>query len=181
MRTTAIAIMLCLFSGSLLAGPLEDGLSAFSARRYADAAAVLTPLARNGNPQAQVHVGLMHFYGLGVAESEATAFDWFTRSAIQGSPEGMFYLGNMYLYGNGVPTAQTDPDISAAQWFFRAARKGHAEAQYSLGLLFLVGKGVEKNEAQAMKWIRRAATQGHAAGQRFLGTMGEGQEKPSPR
>jgi len=167
--------------GSLAAGPLEDGLEAYSARRYSDAAAMLTPLAEKGDPTAQVHVGLLHFHGLGVPESDATAFKWFSRAAEQRSPEAMFRLGNMYLFGHGVPTTEPDPDVRAAQWYFQAARMGHAESQYSLGLLFLAGKGVQQNDAEAMGWIRRAAAQDFAAAQRFLGIVRAPRDKPQKR
>ncbi len=174
-------LLLGLRAGPLAAGSLEEGLAAYSARRYSDAASLLTPLAERGNPTAQVHVGLLHFHGLGVPESDAAAFKWFSRAAELGSPEAMFRLGNMYLFGHGVPTAESDPDVRAAQWYFQAARTGHAESQYSLGLLFLAGKGVQQNDIEALNWIKRAAEQGFAAAQRFLGIVSAPRDKAQNR
>lgn len=166
--------MLAFASVTAAADPLQEGLSAYSAKRYGEAVRILAPLARAGNAVAQIHLGLLYYHGKGVPENDRTAFRWFSRAADQEMPDGMYHLANMYAFGLGLPEAETDPDLRAAQWYFRAARRGHADAQYSLGILFLAGKGVEKNTAEALRWIRRAADLGHAAARQFLGAMDPG-------
>lgn len=150
------------------AGELEDGIAAMNRKDYPTAFRLLAPLANAGNAQAQLRLGLLHFHGHGVRESDAEAMKWFERSARQGVAEAQFQLGNMYAYGLADAAPGVDVDRQAAQWYFEAARQGHADGQYSLGILFLTGKGVVQNPQEANKWIRRAAEQGHADAAAYL-------------
>ncbi len=155
------------------ANSLAEGLAAFNGKNYARAVQVLEPLARRGDATAQVHMGLLHYHGHAVVESDALAFAWFLRAAEQGNADGQFHLGNMYMYGLGVPSTESEPDRVAALWFFEAARRGHVEAQYNLGILFLTGKGVYQNNTEALKWMRRAAERHYESARQFLDQYGE--------
>ena len=171
-RCLAMIVVLAL-PAVTAAADLTDGLAAFNGKNYARAVQILEPLAQRGEATAQVHMGLLHYHGHAVAESDERAFAWFLRAAEQGNADGQFHLGNMYMYGLGVPATESEPDRVAALWFFEAARRGHAEAQYNLGILFLTGKGVYQNDAEALKWIRRSAERNHEPARRFLGQYGD--------
>ena len=162
----ALVISACIFPS--LAGPLEDGVDAANRKDYPSAIRLLEPLARSGNALAQLRIGLLHYHGHGVRESDAMALQWFERAARQGLAEAQFHLGNMYAYGLADPGNDVDPSRLAAQWYFEAARQGHAEAQYSLGILFLTGTGVLQSPEEANRWIERAAAQGHADAAAYL-------------
>ena len=149
------------------ADALQDGIDAMQRKDYPQAIRLLEPLARAGNPIAQLRYGLLHYHGHGVRENDAQALQWFERAARQGLAEAQFNLGNMYAYGLAAPTG-SDANRLAAQWYFEAARQGHAQAQYSLGILFLTGTGVVQSDAEAAKWIERAAAQGHADAAAYL-------------
>jgi TPR repeat protein len=151
-----------------LAEPLQDGIAAMHRKDYPAALQLLEPLARSGNAQAQLRMGLLHYHGHGVRESDKQAVQWFERAARQGLAEAQFQLGNMYAYGLADPGADADPNRLAAQWYFEAARQGHADAQYSLGILFLSGSGVVQDQDEATRWIGRAAAQGHADASAYL-------------
>ncbi len=150
------------------AQPLQDAQAALARRDYAAARQLLEPLARDGVAQAQLQLGLLHYHGHGVRESDAQARQWFERAARQGLAEAQFQLGNMYAYGLADPAADADPNRLAAQWYFEAARQGHADAQYSLGILFLSGTGLQQSPEEAQRWIARAAAQGHADATAYL-------------
>lgn len=166
-RTIAV---LCLVLSALAAhaDALQDGQSAIHRKDYPAAIRLLEPLARAGNAQAQLRMGLLHYHGHGVRENDAQALAWFEQAARQGLAEAQFHLGNMYAYGLADPGAGADPARLAAQWYFEAARQGHAEAQYSLGILFLTGTGLVQNPTEANRWIERAAKQGHADASAYL-------------
>lgn len=144
------------------ADALQDGVAAVQRKDYPQAVRLLEPLARAGNPLAQLRLGLLYYHGHGVRESDAQALQWFERAARQGLADAQFHLGNMYAYGLVQLAGDADPDRLAAQWYFEAARQGHADAQYSLGILFLTGTGVVLDRAEGDKWIARAAALGHA-------------------
>ncbi len=161
------------FSLALLpawADALQDGVAAVQRKDYPTAYRLLEPLARSGNPLAQLRLGLLYYHGHGVRESDQQALQWFERAARQGLAEAQFHLGNMYAYGlaDQGAGAGTDANRLAAQWIFEAARQGHAEAQYSLGIMFLTGTGVVQDETEAQRWIARAAAQGHADAGAYL-------------
>jgi uncharacterized protein len=162
----AIVLAACIFPS--LAGPLEDGVDAVHRKDYPTALRLLDPLAQSGNALAQLQIGLLHYHGHGVRESDAMALQWFERAARQGLAEAQFHLGNMYAYGLADPGHDVDPSRLAAQWYFEAARQGHAQAQYSLGILFLTGTGVIQSPEEASRWIQRAAAQGHADAAAYL-------------
>jgi uncharacterized protein len=151
-----------------LADALQDGVAAIHRKDYPAAIRLLEPLARSGNAIAQLRLGLLHYHGHGVRESDAQALMWFERAARQGLAEAQFHLGNMYAYGLADPGGDIDPGRLAAQWTFEAARQGHAEAQYSLGIMFLTGKGVEQSAEEGARWIAKAAAQGHADAAAYL-------------
>jgi uncharacterized protein len=165
---TLISLVL---SGTIVgawADALQDGVTAVQRKDYPVALRLLEPLARAGNPLAQLRLGLLHYHGHGVRESDVLALQWFERAARQGLAEAQFHLGNMYAYGLADPGRDVDTSRIAAQWYFEAARQGHAEAQYSLGILFLTGTGVVQNQAEAIRWITQAAAQGHADAAAYL-------------
>lgn len=171
MRRACIAAWLCVIAAVFNiahADPLADGVDAYKRKDYDRSFALLEPLANGGNARAQLWIGQMHYYGHGVQENDAMAFDWFSRAAMQGNAEAQLQLANMLVYRRGVPASDSDPDVEAAKWYFAAARQGQAEAQYSLALLFAVGKGVQQSDAEAQKWMKRAASHGHPDAKAFL-------------
>ncbi|MFM2121170.1 MAG: hypothetical protein RL722_2638, partial [Pseudomonadota bacterium] len=163
-----LGVGLSLLAPSARADALQDGLSAVNRKDYPEAIRQLEPLAKAGNAQAQLQIGLLHYHGHGVRESDAQARQWFEKAARQGSAPAQFQLANMYAYGLAELPEGADPYRVAAQWYFEAARQGLAEAQYSLGILFLTGSGVQQSQEEAQKWIVRAAAQGHADARAYL-------------
>ena len=163
---TALALSICIVP--VLADPLQDGVAAINRKDYPQAIRLLEPLAASGNAVAQLRLGLLHFHGHGVRESDAQALKWFERAARQGLADAQYQLGNMYAYGLAEVRAETDPNRLAAQWYFEAARQGHTDAQYSLGILFLTGSGVVQDPEEAARWINKAAAQGHADAALYL-------------
>jgi TPR repeat protein len=179
MAVLALGFTLILGCGAARADALQDGISAVNRKDYPEALRLLEPLARSGNPQAQLHVGQLHYHGHGVRESDAQARQWFERAARQGLAQAQFQLGNMYAYGLADLPDEADTYRLAAQWYFEAARQGLADAQYSLGILFLTGSGVQQSRDEATKWIRRAAAQGHADASAYLSGDAAGAAVPA--
>ncbi len=156
-----LALALCTWMSSVFPDSLQNGVAAINRKDYPSAVRLMEPLARSGNPQAQLHLGLLYYHGHGVRENDTLARQWFDRAARQGLADAQFQLGNMYAYGLAKSLGDVDTSRLAAQWYFEAARQGHAQAQYSLGILFLTGSGVQQSESEGIRWIGLAASQGH--------------------
>ncbi len=76
--------------------------------------------AINGEPYAQMHLGLMYEaqgnYGIAV--------NWYKEAANQGLAPAQYYLGNMYYWGKGVNQDYQE----AMNWYQQAANQGDEEA-----------------------------------------------------
>ena len=172
LRTGYLLLTLLITSANVFAqAGVSDGIAAYDRGDYVTAAKVLTSHANQGNGQAQVYVGLMHFNGVGLPENDQKSFAWFERAAKQGYGEGQYQLGFMYAFDYGVPGSEAAPMEQAAKWFRAAADQGHADAQFNLGLLYLSGSGVAMDEAEGVRWVRLAADSGSEGARRFVGEI----------
>ncbi|KAF9150031.1 hypothetical protein DFQ26_001712, partial [Actinomortierella ambigua] len=64
--------------------------------------------AERGDATAQVTLGLMHYKGRGVEQSDVEAVKWYTKAASQGEPDGQVKLGLMYVKGRGIQQSDTE-------------------------------------------------------------------------
>ncbi len=71
---------------------LRRGQLSFQEQNYHDAFIRLTPLAKNGNAEAQYAIGYMYFYGQGIAENRHRGIVWMQRAARQGQPQAVAAL-----------------------------------------------------------------------------------------
>ena len=155
---------------------LEKGLAAYKQRDYVKALSILSPLAKQGNTEAQRKLGVMYRHGLGVKQNDALAIEWYRKAAEGGHVRAQNSLGIMYRFGLGVSKDSTE----AAKWLKAAAEQGDAKGQENVGMLYLDGVGVKKSDQQAVYWLNKAATQGQMKAQLTLGLMtlaGRGIEK----
>ena len=158
---TASFILLAV-AGAAVAGPLEDGRTAAEKGDYATAYRLWRPLAEQGDPRAQLFIGLMHSEGKGVSQNYSEAVNWFRKAAAQGSLESETALGFMYFNGQGVPQDYAE----AAKWYRKAADQGDAHSQGVLGWMYVDGRGVPQDNEAALVWLRKAAGQGDAYAER---------------
>jgi clan AA aspartic protease (TIGR02281 family) len=165
--TLTASLILVAFSGAAVAGPLEDGLTAYKRGEYATAYRLWRPLADQGHAGAQNNVGLAFRDGKGVPQNYVEALKWFRLAADQGLAWGQDNLGLLYLNGWGVPQNY----VEALKWFRLAADQGLASGQDNLGLMYFYGQAVSKNFAEAAKWIGKAADQGYAPAEDRLGLL----------
>lgn len=168
-KIAVLAFLLIYTAAAQAADSLGDGIKAYDSGNYAQAVALLRPLADRGDSVAQLKIGLLNYYGYGVPEDEVAAVQWLQRSAAQGNLDAMYHIGNILTFGANTHKLSQDADVDAVKWYFEAARAGHREAQYALGLMFLAGKGVVQSQEEGIGWIQRAAALGHREAQHFLG------------
>ena len=112
-----LVMIACTAAGPAVAGPYEDGFSAYARDDYATAATIFRKLAEQGNAKAQYWLGIMYFKGRGVPQDHAQSFAWFRKAAERGHDIAQFELGIMYDRGPGVPQDY----VQAHKWFNLAA------------------------------------------------------------
>lgn len=114
----------------------------------------MLPLAQQGNPDAQYHVGMFYNNGIGTSKNTKLAFEWFQRSASGNNPLGAYKVG-CYYSGQGQDFMKVD-HVKALEYKMVAAKAGYALAQYdTAGLFFYNG-----NTDEAIKWLKMAGDQG---------------------
>ena len=144
-------IMAAIFAFALPAGaaePLDDGIRALQSGDFAGARSSFTPLAAQGDGNAQFMLGAMAENGLGTAKDVTVAADWYRKAASAGIASAQYNLGIFYQFGTGVPrdTAQ------ALKYHRLAAEQGHSRAQNNLGTLYYTGAWVAPDPIEAWKW-----------------------------
>lgn len=124
--------LLCLsFSASAEMAEVDDfrrGWDAYESGEYRTALQYWMPLAEQGDPNAQLNVGLMYDAGRGLEVNPVRAVHWYRQSAENGLAAAQYNLGLMYRDGQGV---EKDRQL-ANSWIERAAAQGLQAARAML-------------------------------------------------
>ena len=155
-RSGLVTFAMAVLSSALLKADFATGLRAYEQRDYATALSEWTPLANNGNTDAQVRVGQMFENGLGVPPNYTKASKWCRRAAEKGDAHGAYRLGVLYLKGAGVSQDNTQ----AVKWFRRGADQGDAMSESALALMYLYGKRREKGPLSSLDLVSESSRKG---------------------
>ena len=165
---TLLGTLICLaISAPIHSANLASGIQAFCGKRFREAFSILEPLAENGNPDAQVIMGLRYFFGMEGKREPRLARKWYRDAAKQGDAEAQVLLGLMFAQGDG---GKTD-FVEAVRWFRKAAEAGYSAGQYNLGLAYSDGLGTPQDAALGSEWYQKAAEQGSEWAQANLGSI----------
>jgi TPR repeat protein len=121
MRTLSILwlgvlLAVAALSPAAAAPTLRQGVAAMARQDYPAAVAILSPLAQNGDPDAQAYLGYLYAIGRGVPQDYTQAAIWYRRAAEQGHSGAQYELGLLYDKGQGVPVNV----IQAEKWLILA-------------------------------------------------------------
>ena len=170
--TATICLAVALLIGSAGVSWSQDyqkGLAAYKSGDYATALRQWTPLAKQGNADAQNNLGVMYRHGMGVPQNDKTAVKWYRLAAEQGDADAQLNLGLMYQYGRGVPKNHK----TAAKWYKLAAEQGDADAQSNLALMYKEGQGVIQDNVYAHMWWNIGAMTGSEMSTMFRDSVEE--------
>lgn len=150
-------------AAAVAAGEYADALRLAGNSKFAEAYALLLPLAERGERKAQYIVGESLYWGTGVTQDRQAAFKWYRKAADAGLPEAKFNLAHAYKNGAGVAPnrARFEPLVRAA------ADAGYDKAQHDYSVLLRE----RKDYKLALKWALRAANQGMVGAQVNAGHM----------
>ena len=96
---TVLLLSLAISPPLMAATTTLDGFDATRQGDYSGALKYWQERASAGDAQAQFNLALMYHGGLGVAMDEATALQWYTKSAQNGYPWAQEYLAIAYQEG----------------------------------------------------------------------------------
>lgn len=145
----AFAILLC--STLCFAADLQSAKRAYEQKNYAVAFKEFSPLAEQGNADAQLYLGKMYMMGQGVLQDPNQAMKWLKASALQGNADAQFFVGSYFVLPHR--------DIAeGVKWLRLSADQGQQDAQLLLGKTYLQGdKDLPRDPVQAEMWMRLAA------------------------
>ena len=126
-RLLPVLMMFGVFLGSAgesWSADFQKGLAAARSGDFATALREWTPLAKQGDADAQFSLGVMYEKGEGVAQDNKAAVKWYTLAAEQGLADAQFNLGVMYVNGTGV----IKDNVYAHLWWNIAASSGDEDA-----------------------------------------------------
>jgi len=113
----------------------------------------ITALAKAGNAEAQLTLGLKLLNGAGVKKNIEKAASWLERAAEDGQPVAQETMGVLYQTGTGVAA-----DLSRAiRWYESAAHSGNVKAMANLGKVYAGGSSEGTDFVKAAQWFARAA------------------------
>ena len=152
----AICLTFVLSLGTISAAWSADflkGAVAYESGDYATALREWTPLAKQGDADAQHNLGLMYANGRGVPQDYKTAVKWLRLAAEQGDASAQGTLGLLYGMGQGVP----EDYVYAHMWFIVAASSGDKDALKNSDLtkLILTPSQLEKAQDLARECVRK--------------------------
>jgi TPR repeat protein len=89
----------------------REGRVAFEARAFEIAACWFQISQRLGSMKANVYLGILNMYGLGVPKNPSAGFQYMQKAADANDAMALMYLANFYRYGMGT---KADPNRGAA-------------------------------------------------------------------
>lgn len=127
---------------------------------FSEAAILFEKAGNSGSAKAQYDLGILYYYGLGVAEKSDTAGNWFERAAQQDYPPAVSMLGLI------AANDQHDTRKAMELWQ-RAVLLKDVWAEYLLGLAYLNlssttedNQTIERNRTRALFWLEKGRRDG---------------------
>ena len=155
---TFILMLMLSFSHASIAGDLEDGLEAHDKGDFETALRLWTPLAEQGDAEAQLRLSVMYFSGEGVLQDFGIGEKWLLIAAEQGYIRAQIVLSNRYFGGMGL----TKDNNKAIKWLKIAADQGSSDAHWFLGGKYKKGyDGVVQDYVKAHIHLNIAAALGN--------------------
>jgi hypothetical protein len=120
--------------------------------------------AEEGNADAQLEIGSMMLFGIGLRRSPGEGLSYIQKAALAGHAEAQVALGYQYLFGENMDRNETE----AIKWLWLSAQQDNAEAHYYLAACYSEGWGVAQNDEQAAGHLIKSAGMGNASAKYHL-------------
>ncbi len=131
----------------------QRGVQAFEQKNYRLALRLLTPVARNGNVDAQYRVGRIYEKGYIGRRDNAKMVYWYRLAAAGNHGKAQYKLA--VGYARGLAGLRRD-EKRGAQYLIRSANNGYRRAMKVLARAYKAGKyGLPRDKGKARHWSRR--------------------------
>lgn len=140
------------------AGPVEDGMTAYSRGDFKTAYRLLSGPAEAGDARAQHYMGALAQAGHGKGAAR-----WFERAIAQGHADSLVAMGYIVLQGK---ERRRDVD-EAFRWFKMGAERGSSQGLLNLSRHYEAGLLVPQDRARAAELRQRAIRAGNPDAQRL--------------
>lgn len=152
-------------------GPAKEAMEAFQAGRHAKAVELATPLAVQGNSDANYLLGFAHETGQGAEKSKDKALEYYRKAAAAKHKDAAYRLSFILL-----ASEKEDERDQAREALESAAKDDPAVAGRILGEAYLRGRLTPAADPdKAVFWWKRAADAGDVPSLLLLGRFYEGQ------
>jgi len=129
------------------------GAKYYKKKMFPEAIKFFMNAAENGHASSSYNVGVMHYRGVGVLQSDTEAMKWLEEakknghSGVQTGKVQTSFGGEYFQKGNS---------LKALEWFELGAQEGNIDALYNIGVVHLEGAGVSRDETRALEYFGRA-------------------------
>jgi hypothetical protein len=137
------------------AAEIEAGNAAYDAGDFAKAAAIYQDLAAQGNPEAQMRMGMLYQFGQSVERDYAVALQWYEKSAAQGNVDAQHRLENLRAR-MGINARRND-DIARDAQAENDGRRSGAVMNFTGQVLQGLGPAVDSAAASAQSRAPQSA------------------------
>ena len=148
-KLQSLVLAITLLVGGVSVATAQDyqrGMDAYKAGDYVTAIQEWTPLAEQGNGNAQWYLGVMSEHGQGILQDYAAAFKLYSLAAKQGDAYAQYRLGNMYQYGD----FGLQDNVMSHMWYNIASANGVDMVGKSRDELAGIMTSADISKAQAM-------------------------------
>ena len=137
-------------SSVVFGGEMQDGFDAYNRKDFTAAVEIFLHSSEQGDPLAQLLLGLMYDEGKGVKQDYIEAVKWYRLSAEQGNASAQSNLGLMYAEGQGV----LQDYLLAHMWFYFASSNGSENGLEGLKMVEkkMSPAQIEKAQKMAKTW-----------------------------
>lgn len=99
--------------------------------KYQQAYELFLPLAKNGDANAQNHLGIIYYLGLLGEHDMEKAFFWYEKAAVQKHADAQLNLGRMIEANADKPGDY----MKAYMWFYASKKNGNLNAEKNITML----------------------------------------------
>jgi TPR repeat protein len=175
----SLLVMLASAAGVLQAeekNPMDEARSAFARGDYSQVVVTFQAAADKGNVEAQDALGMMYFYGLGVAVNKDEEVKWDSKAAQNGKLDARYRL----LQDDGSRTGTYAQFVNKKREYAqfanevisnsdKIAKSGDPMTEFTLGRCIYQEGSSGDNYKQALIWFMKAAQAGIPPAQEVVG------------